>query len=289
MTKKSTCNSSRDDNRYTCYSDESLIKMKKYWNARHPDEKIISDKPKEIWKSLTLYTKGLCSNEKCWLRQKFMANKINTELSTYTFAPSAPDKWKKNPNEWLTSVDINKVMKQWERRYKDFIFIGPSPLDFDSPSQYIQDDNVCVWPELCNFELSKLLAKNKSKIGIIFNLDPHYKEGSHWVALYIDVSRGVIFYFDSNGDKTPKEIEKLITKIKSQGKNIILKDGEGIKFDIMENHPKQHQRENTECGIYTIYFITELLSGKKTFEYFKTVTIPDKDMEALRKKYFSLD
>ena len=35
--------------------------------------------------------------------------------------------------------------------------------------------------------------KGITKIGLIFNLDPHYKEGSHWVAMFID--NRVIGYF----------------------------------------------------------------------------------------------
>ena len=31
---------------------------------------------------------GTCSTEKCWLKQKFMKNKMGKELLKYTFAPS---------------------------------------------------------------------------------------------------------------------------------------------------------------------------------------------------------
>ena len=42
----------------------------------------------------------------------------------------------------------------------------------------------CVWDELCNFNLSDEINKKKNKkIGIIFNTDPHYKGGAHWVFL----------------------------------------------------------------------------------------------------------
>ena len=67
-------------------------------------------------------------------------------------------------------------MNDLQRANKKFVFIGPSPQDFDA-----EDGNNCVWPELCRFNL----AKSKPKIGIIFNLDNHNQPGSHWVAMFI--------------------------------------------------------------------------------------------------------
>ena len=43
-----------------------------------------------------------------------------------------PESWKKKPNEWLSSVDITKVMKQYGSAYRDFEFLGPSPIDYDT-------------------------------------------------------------------------------------------------------------------------------------------------------------
>ena len=42
-----------------------------------------------------------------------------------------PLKWKENKNEWLNTLDIEAVMKQYEKKYNNFIFIGPVPIDFD--------------------------------------------------------------------------------------------------------------------------------------------------------------
>ena len=44
-----------------------------------------------------------------------------------------------------------------------------------------------MWEELCKFSLKKQLSKGKQKTGIIFNTDPHYKEGSHWISLFINI------------------------------------------------------------------------------------------------------
>ncbi len=272
--KKNSCSPS-SNNKYTCYNNESLLKMKTLWNMRHPDRKILSTNAKDIWEGLKNNMHNVCNNEKCWLKQQFMDNNLTTELSLYTFAPSAPETWIGNPNEWLNSNDIIKVMQQYEHKYKNFDFIGPSPIDFDTVI-----DDVCVWPEICNFDLIKQIKKNKTKIGFIFNLDKHDMGGSHWLTLFVDVNNKFILFFNSTGDEPTQEIRKLIERIQKQANSI------NLDLKYLENK-KNHQRENTECGIYCLYCISELLENNKEPEYFLTHRIPDKKMEELRYHFFN--
>ncbi len=277
--RHSVCSPTRRLGRYTCYTDETLMSMKKRWDARHPDVPIKAETPRGVWNELKRNMGDVCDTERCWLRQHFMKGHVDGVLRNFTFAPTAPASWKKKPDEWLTSLDIDKVMKQWERKHKEFEFIGPSPIDFDERVA----EGECVWTELCKFDLARSLKRGKKKIGIIFNLDPHYKSGSHWVAMYVDVARRVVFYFDSNGDAVPARVKALAQRIINQGKELNM----DIKF--IQNHPVEHQRGDTECGIYTLYLITQLLTGKKTYKSFMEERIPDEKMLALRKQYFNED
>ena len=263
--------------KYSCYDKESLLKLKKFWNIRHPDNKITSNIPYHIWKSLKSNMYSVCDTESCWLKQKFIENNLDPVLTNYTFSPNQPQSWNKNKNEWLSSIDITKVMKQYEYYYKNFVFIGPTPIDFDNKTF----DNSCVWDELCKFNLKKHIKNNKNLIGIIFNLDPHYKGGSHWVSLIIDISKKMIYYFDSNGYKIPKQIKTLVNRVIDQGNEL------DIVFTFSENAPKIHQHKNTECGIYSLYFITEILQKNKNYEYFSKYRISDSDMEKYRNIFFN--
>ena len=118
--KKSNCSPTNKKNDFTCYTTKSLIKLRDLWNTKHPDVKIDTNSPKEIWESLKKHMGSLCSNEKCWLRQEFSKHNITKDLESYTFAPTAPESWKKNPNEWLSSLDIERVMKQHEKNMSNF-------------------------------------------------------------------------------------------------------------------------------------------------------------------------
>jgi hypothetical protein len=174
-------------------------------------------------------------------------------------------------------------MKQYEKAYPCFDFIGPSPIDYDTHKLYGE----CVWEELCHFNLAKEIKNGRFKIGVIFNLDPHYKGGSHWVSLYINIKRGQIFYFDSAGDPIPRQIMKFVKMVQKQGTE--LTTGKKINFKFDQNYPVEHQYGNTECGIYSLYFIVHMLEDKHTTEYFKTHIMKDEYMEKFRKVYFNQD
>jgi hypothetical protein len=222
--------------------------------------------------------KNVCNKESCWLKQKFVNGKLNSELKN-SFAPVAPKEWKKNPNEWLSSTEILEVMKQFEKTYKCFDFIGPTPIDFDKHKMYGE----CVWEELCHFNLEEQIKNGKFKIGIIFNTDPHDKGGAHWISMFINARKGTIFFFDSAGDPAPKEVKRFAKMVKAQGAKLKTP----INFVFDQNHPVEHQYGESECGIYSLYFIVHLLEDKHTEEYFKTHVLSDKYMKQFRKIYFN--
>jgi len=276
--KKANCAPSTEKKDFTCYSDYALIKMKNLWNARHPDHKIATDSPYDIWKQLKTNMQDVCDIESCWLKQNFITHDVDKELMNYTFTPKSPKTWLKNPTEWLSSVDIENVMKQYEKAYKCFDFIGPSPIDFDTREMY----GKCVWDELCNFNLKNHIKKGKNKIGMIFNTDPHYLNGSHWISLFINIKKRIIYFFDSNGDPAPKEINVLCKRIIEQAKSI------GIELKFGQNAPFEHQFENTECGMYSLYFISSMVMDKHDCSYFSKHRITDEMMKQMRLKMFTV-
>jgi hypothetical protein len=280
--KKLRCSpkSKKEYNNFTCYTNESLYKLRDQWNNKHPDKLIKTNDPKEIHTKLTSYLSNVCKTESCWLRQHKDFGKISEDIKD-SFAPLSPSEWKKNPNEWLSSVDINKVMDQYKKAYKHFEFIGPSPIDFDKKLSYGE----CVWNELCNFSLENQIKNGKSKIGIIFNTDPHNKSGSHWISLFIDVKKKIIFFFDSVGTKVGPEIMNLVNRIIDQGKKLNPK----INFKFDDTDGVEHQYKNTECGIYSLFFIIHMLQDKTSKDFYKTHIIKDEHIQNYRKIYFNED
>jgi hypothetical protein len=265
-------------NKFSCYTNKTLLRLRDLWNARHPDAKINSNSPKEIHKKISEMLGDVCNKESCWIKQKAEFGRIESDVAD-SFAPESPEEWKKNPNEWLSSIEIMNVMKQYEKAYKCFDFIGPSPIDFDTKKLYGE----CVWDELCNFSVANQLKNGKTKIGIIFNTDPHNKPGQHWISMFVNIKNNSIFFFDSVGDKAPPEIMKFVERIKDQG--LQLNPKRVFKFD--SNEGVEHQYGNTECGVYSLYFIVHMLEDKTTEHYLKTHILKDEYINKFRHVYFN--
>jgi hypothetical protein len=265
-------------NSFTCYTNDSLYKLRDQWNKRHPTKIIKTNDPKEIHSILSSYLNNVCKTESCWLKQNKDFGKISEDIID-SFAPVSPSEWKTNPNEWLSSVDIDKVMNQYKKAYKCFEFIGPSPIDFDTKTSHGE----CVWNELCNFSLANQIKKGKNKIGIIFNTDPHNKSGSHWISLFINIKKKIICFFDSVGTKPSKEIMKLVNRIIDQGHKLNPK----INFKFQHSAGVEHQYKNTECGIYSLFFIIHMLQDKTSDDFYKNHIIKDGEIQNYRKIYFN--
>ena len=57
-----------------------------------------------------------------------------------------------------------------------------------------------------------------------------------------------------------------------------------IEFEYFSNTRKQHQRGNTECGMYSIFFIVTMLTGKTPFYKNKVLSMDERIELFLKKK-----
>ena len=274
----------------SCLTDNVLLKLKTSFNDSHPTNKIQNNEPNKIWHELKnkLTT---CNKEDCWL-ETITDSAVRNKIEKEAFAPKQPNSWKEKPNTWLTNFDIVKVLKQYEKPYTNFRVIGPTPIDFDTYP--VDNMGTCVWEEICNFKLQNYIDKKHTKIGIVFNLDKHDESGSHWVSMFIDLEDEFIFYMDSAGDSIPTEIQILVDRITKQAIEL----HSPINLTYYENNPLIHQKGDTECGMYSLFFILTMLTNKRNnkkfknykekIRFFKNKRIPDSYIYKYRKKYFNL-
>ena len=75
----------------------------------------------------------------------------------------------------------------------------------------------------------------------------------------------------------------LVNRIKEQGMSLKPK----IVFKFDSNEGIEHQYGNTECGIYSLFFIVHMLEEKMTEHYLKTHILKDEYMQKFRKIYFN--
>ena len=260
----------------TCYSKESLIKIANIWNKHNSsDTKMIDTKNKSIkviWDQIHKKFSAKCKkNEACWKRDPLIKKMRDPEITMYTFKPDFPKVWKKNKYTWLNTYDIYYVMKQYEKAYDDFIFLGPIPSD--CPTK--------IKCELTKLDLIGMKKNNFNKVGIIYNLDISSGQGTHWVAMYIDNKNNEINYYDSYGSKPVPLINNFI-------KSLVDKYTEhNFKSTVIYND-KRHQYGHSECGVYSMNFILERLHGTTMYDI-SQVNIPDKKMNHLRKLLYNLN
>ena len=295
----------------SCFTPEILMTIFEKYNQKNPTNKIAKTTPKEIWQELK--TRLQCAKEECWLNQ-LDDSTMREQIKTHIFAPKHPPEWKDNPDEWLSNYDIFEVAKQYESTYPEFKIIGPTTIDFDTKRQ--DQNGKCVLEDLCHFSLESFIKAKKTKIGIVFNLDRHYESGSHWVSMFIDIKNRFIFYFDSADNTIPPEIWKktrrdnssisasisastsapspLVNRIIAQGKQL----KNPIHFKFYNNRGVRHQNGNTECGMYSLFFIITMLTGKSPFskkplsmnqrrDLFLKTKIPDNIVFEYRRIYFN--
>lgn len=258
-------------NSETCYDKSGLIELISSYNNNYPGSQIKytdTDSNKSLWNKLNKAFQGQCDDEMCW------ANNNNILLKKY-FRPKKPKSWKNNPREWLSTIDIEDVLKQYEKSHKHFKLLGVVPMDFDSPMV----GSACVDTNFCNFDIKEQLDNDITHIGMVFNLDKHYDDGSHWVAGFLDLVKNKFYYFDSYGMPTTPEIRKLYERVKVQG------EGLGKKITFHEN-VQRHQYKESECGVYCINFITYLLNNQ-TFENYNSVKRGDDTIFKFRDVYFN--
>jgi hypothetical protein len=265
-----------DSDHFTCFTTNELLNIAEAFNKAKRHNKLKSIRridieneysKKELWNEIYKRLQNLCKYEYCWIDLKFIDSipdkNLRQKIKFFTFKP----KMTLNKYSWLSTNDINYVLQQYEKVDNNFKFIGALPSDF---YKVISKNQLYdIYNDIYNYV----------RIGLVFNLDTHDLNGSHWVALYIDNDLKTIEYFDSLGKAPNKYISKFIKMINSK-----LNKNSNKKYDNKINKIV-HQTENSECGVYSIYFIIHRLFGN-TFNELTMNVIKDKDMNKFRLNIF---
>ncbi len=263
----------------SCFSLNLLVDMaeafNKYNKEKNKEDKIMLDESFETTDPdgyklflLSEFKKRFEGDQKDWIKHKYMDflnDKTKDYLQNDVFRPDGPQ----GKFEWLSTLDINKVLEQYENKYPDFKFLGAVPVDFN-------DLDYLPFKKM-NFDDFK--SNGINKIAVIFNLDEHDKPGSHWVSLYADLEKGQVYFSDSYATQPEKRIRDFIKRIKEY------LESKGIQKPDVRYNKTQHQRGNSECGVYSINFILRLLKGK-SFEHITSKRLTDDQVNKCRNIYF---
>ena len=118
------------------------------------------------------------------------------------------------------------------------------------------------WCKYLNIPINNVLSRDESsphnhmQALFIYNLEPTYMSGSHWVATY--VKNGIINYFDSFGMPPFQEIVN-----HAKRKNMTLLH----QSDQIQN------LLTTTCGYFCLYFLNEMNKGRSYYDSLKVFNI----------------
>lgn len=292
----------------SCIDLSDLINLAKIFNRIQPENiikiqkqhKMLGDDSfKKLYKKWLLneFKKRFpkCSSETCWITTLLQFNHLLDEEQNDSLCGMAEKTWRpegpKKINDWLSNFDIIESIEQYYDKYKDFVFLGSVPIDFFTINYPLtpgtikllnsRDIDVSDGSPISRLNYKELVSKGFHKFGIVFNLDPHDKPGSHWVGMYADFKKNNIFFFDSYGEKPDKPIADFMDYIKDKMSEI------GNRTDIVSRHNTiRHQYGGSECGVYSMNFILRMLRGESFDDIIKAKT-PDKEIQQCRYIYFS--
>jgi len=258
---------------YNKYNKEQKLNKKIYLN-----DQMDIDQPDKYKNYLVEeFKKRFNNDQKEWIKLKFielMSDEHKIFLHNGTFRPEGPH----GQFDWLSTLDINKVLHQYEEKYDDFKFLGAVPIDFydlDIPINFKHKQFFFK-----NLDFEYFINNGINRFGIVFNLDESWKKGSHWVSLYFDLKKKQVYFSDSYGLKPEKRISDFMDIIKN-----FMHTYNKFKTPEVRYNKKQHQEGNSECGVYSINFILRLLKGK-TFDNLTKNRISDEKVNKCRLKYF---
>jgi hypothetical protein len=227
--------------------EKEIAHLRNVYNKEHPDEIAIPEgTTKKVWSEITKRLHKRCETKSA----QCIANAMMSQ-------PTAPTSWETNPEEWLSSIDIDKVEKEYTKVFPIYHHMGCIPIDFDKKSS----TGTCLVDSLCSIKLTDLYSKGYRQIGIVFNTDVSTGPGQHWIALFCDIRPELeyprITYFDSYAHKPEKEIQRLMKRWKEQWDSTKIHS----KKMVLSYNKTRHQYEDSECGMYCLYFHYCCLTG----------------------------
>lgn len=243
---------------FSCLKDKDLFRIAKKNNVHIP-----AGTPRKNVYQLLLQ-KLSCQDDSCLVQY----SKNPSLLDIMRLLPKGPD----TVRGWLSNTDIDNIIKSYttgkKKRALDYIHLGTVPVDF----QTTDNSSWRVTPE----DVLRAVSAGKKRLSLIINMDPSWKGGSHWVALFISIPDHSIEYFNSTGDAPPKRVQLFIDSIKHIIPN--------TRFTVRVNRV-QHQFADTECGMYSVIYVIKRLNGR-TFDSITKRVILDDTINKCRSVYF---
>ena len=132
------------------------------------------------------------------------------------------------------------------------------------------------WCQYLKIPIKNVLSRDQNvphnhKLGLfIYNLEPSYMSGSHWIATY--VRDNVINYFDSFG---MPPFEEMVNHAKRKN-----------SFTLLHQNQQLQNLYTTTCGYFCLYFLNEMNKDSDYFDLLQVFSSDTNKNEKFIENYF---
>lgn len=271
----------------TCCSSKPIINlMSKFINTTEGNTKIIENN-NEVIEKIEKVLK--CDSESCVLVNpefnKFVEKETgNNNIIKYELHKNFKTKGPRDNTNLLSNYNIDDTLIRWAREFKDFYPCPFSMIDFKTVVNdfyTINLDDVVSGKVSYRDPIDGIQHGPFKTYGCVLNTDVSTGRGKHWVCIFVDCRSKVwtIEYFNSSGNPPHYDVTEWMEKQRSN----LLKIHNNVETITVTNIV--HQKSNTECGMYVLYYIRSRLDGIP-YCYFLTKRIEDADVTKFRKHVF---
>lgn len=263
----------------TCSSKKTIKLMSKFVNATGPENDIVEKIEREL----------KCDSESCVLLnstfKKFVEKETgNTDIITYDLQKNFKTRGPRNSTDLLSNYNIDETLLRWAREFKEFFPCPFSMIDFKIVTNdfgSINLDNVISGKALYKDPIDGIQRGPFKTYGCVLNTDISTGHGKHWVCIFVDCRSSIwtIEYFNSSGNPPHYDVSEWMENQRSN----LLKLHDKVETITVTN--LVHQKSNTECGMYVLYYIRSRLDGI-SYQHFLTKRIDDADVTKFRKHVF---
>lgn len=242
-----------------CMSSSTVKNIKKYLETVVDKEIHTAKDVIDVAKEVTNCDSELCvaKNKKIQRAAPEAAREAETNFKNVGPANSV---------QWLNNENIDKCLELWRAKFPKFFHMEYKMRD--TAGRAVSKLN---WAEI---------VKRYNFMACALNTDTSGGSGEHWVSFVVDIKGRTVEYFDSAGQTPHDEFVELVV----QTANALSAIGPHKFQDVLVTSV-EHQKGNTECGVYTLYYILSRLNGV-SYKEFEFKRVPDELMIKFRKYIF---
>lgn len=204
---------------------------------------------KDIWRMVNPSAKYPQHATKAGLVNSIFSNKLAIKSIQYAINSCIS----KYPGGW----GANDFTKEFKDKFRNYSGAGDGEGLYSDAIEKMMSKYDGFLGVIANDQIGNLIESSMhyDKFGFVINSDNSDKEGSHWMAIYVDLVAGEVDFYDSLVSEPSQEVkEGLKEMLDAHDINYLVK--------MKVNKVKQQDDRSDNCGWFAMKFLIDRFNGK---------------------------